>query len=52
MAHVNCMGYSKKDDCYISPVLDLECGGEGGTGSQTTQTYEAPVIKKLKCKIC
>ena len=46
------MGYSKKDDCYISPVLDLECGGEGGTGSQTTQTYEAPVIKKLKCKIC
>jgi GR25 family glycosyltransferase involved in LPS biosynthesis len=46
------MKYRKKDECYLSPVLDLECGGEGGTGTQTTQTYEAPIVNKLKCKRC
>ena len=46
------MEYRKRDECYLSPVLDLECGGEGGTGTQTTQTYDAPTVKKLKCKKC
>jgi hypothetical protein len=42
------MEHRKRDDCYLSPVLDLECGGDGGTGSQTTQTYDAPTVKKIK----
>lgn len=41
------MRWDKKDDCYKSPILDMECGGEGGTGSQTTQTYSAPTIKEI-----
>jgi len=44
------MFHDKKKDCYISPVLDMPCGGEGGTG-KTTQTYNAPTIDS-KCKIC
>lgn len=41
------MKWDKKDDCYKSPILDMECGGEGGTGAQTTQTYSAPTIKEI-----
>lgn len=33
------MDYDKKKQCYISPILDMECEGEGGTGD-TTQNYE------------
>ena len=43
------MKYRREDECYLSPVLDLECGGEGGTGTQTTQTYDAPIVKRIKC---
>lgn len=41
------MKWDKKQKCYQSPILDMECGGEGGTGSQTTQTYDAPTIKSI-----
>ena len=45
------MKYDKKEKCYISPLLDMPCGGPGGTGN-TTQEYEAPTIKQKSCKKC
>lgn len=41
------MKWDKKEKCYQSPILDMECGGEGGTGTQTTQTYDAPTINRI-----
>jgi len=41
------MKFDKKKDCYISPILNMPCGGEGGTGKGTTQQYNAPTIDKL-----
>lgn len=38
------MKWDRVEECYKSPVLDMGCGGEGGTGAQTTQTYDAPTI--------
>ena len=47
------MKYRKKDNCYLSPLLDMECGGPGGTGTLSTQQYSAPTIaKRWKCKKC
>lgn len=46
------MKYRRKDSCYLSPVLDMECGGPGGTGSQTTQEHEAPTIAEVNCNLC
>jgi len=46
------MTYDKKQKCYVSPLLDMPCGGEGGTGSQTTQVYDAPTMKEKSCKKC
>ena len=47
------MKYRKKDDCYLSPLLDMECGGPGGTGSQTTQEHSSPTIaERWSCKKC
>ena len=46
------MKYSSKNECYISPLLSMECGGEGGTGTQSTQTFNAPTIKRLSCNKC
>jgi GR25 family glycosyltransferase involved in LPS biosynthesis len=37
------MSWDSKEKCYKSPIIDLECGGEGGTG-KTTQTYDAPTV--------
>lgn len=46
------MKYRSKDECYISPLINLECGGPGGTG-KTTQDYIAPVIaKRWSCNKC
>ena len=45
------MKYRKKDSCWISPVLDMECGGEGGTGV-STQTYGAKTMEKFECGKC
>lgn len=42
------MRYDKREKCYKSPILDNPCGGEGGTGD-STQTYDAPTIDKIKC---
>lgn len=48
------MKYRAKDKCYISPLLNMQCGGEGGTGL-STQEYNVPKISKRwscnKCKI-
>lgn len=42
-----------KNDCYISPLLNMECGGPGGTGSQTTQEHTASTIaKRWSCNRC
>lgn len=46
------MKYRKKDECYLSPILQMECGGPGGTGAQTTQEHDAPTVAKLNCKKC
>ena len=44
------MKYDKQQGCYISPLLDMPCGGEGGTGT-STQEYTAPTVREfLKCK--
>ena len=43
------MRYEKKLGCYISPLIDLECGGEGGTGSSTTQDYNAITVDNIEC---
>lgn len=45
------MGYNRKDECYVSPLLNMECGGEGSTGV-TTQEYDSPKIKHMKCIQC
>ena len=47
------MAYNTTQECYESPLLDLDCGGSGGTGEQTTQThYIEPLNKTLKCGKC
>jgi phosphorylcholine metabolism protein LicD/GR25 family glycosyltransferase involved in LPS biosynthesis len=47
------MDYRKKDGCYLSPLLDMECGGTGGTGTQTTQEHSAPTInERWTCDRC
>jgi len=45
------MKYDSKQKCYISPLLDNECGGEGGTG-KSTQSYDAPTVNKISCNKC
>jgi lipopolysaccharide cholinephosphotransferase len=46
------MKYTAKNHCYISPVLDMECGGEGGTGTQSTQDHEARTVDEIHCGSC
>ncbi len=41
--------FNKKRDCYESPLLDMECGGDAGTGN-TTQDYEAVGVHEIICK--
>ena len=41
--------YDRKEGCYESPILDNPCGGEGGTGAETTQVYDAPTVDNVKC---
>lgn len=41
------MKWDSKEDCYKSPLLDMPCGGEGGTGAQTTQEYNANNIYQI-----
>jgi GR25 family glycosyltransferase involved in LPS biosynthesis len=41
------MKFDKKKDCYVSPILNMPCGGEGGTGKGTTQQHSAPTIEQL-----
>lgn len=42
------MTLDKKKQCYISPILDMECGGEGGTG-KTTQQHGDPYMNEYIC---
>ena len=37
--------------CYKSPILSVPCGGPGGTGQMTTQTYGAPTVRQLWRKV-
>ena len=47
------MKYREKDDCYLSPLLDMECGGDFGTGAQTTQEHTAPSVgDRWSCDKC
>lgn len=39
------MKWDRVEKCYKSPLLDMGCGGEGGTGTQSTQSYDAPTIR-------
>ena len=41
----------KVKNCYISPLLTMDCGGEYGTG-QSTQNYEALTVNKYDCNLC
>lgn len=43
------MKFDKKQDCYVSPLLKITCGGEFGTGTNTTQIHGAPTVNKIKC---
>jgi GR25 family glycosyltransferase involved in LPS biosynthesis len=44
------MKYNEKKECYISPLLKADCGGDWGTGVQSTQEHESPTIRKRwKC---
>jgi len=45
------MKFDKDKDCYISPILDMPCGGDGGTG-KTTQNYTLATIDTYSCKKC
>ena len=45
------MKYNKNKKCYVSPLLGLPCGGEGGTGP-STQTYDAPTTNTYYCAPC
>lgn len=49
------MKYRDSDSCFLSPLLDMECGGAGGTGTQTTQEHSAPTVDQRwscnKCKV-
>jgi hypothetical protein len=44
------MKFSKRKDCYVSPLITMPCGGEGGTG-KTTQTKD-PSVDTYECSIC
>jgi phosphorylcholine metabolism protein LicD/GR25 family glycosyltransferase involved in LPS biosynthesis len=44
------MKFSKSKDCYISPLITMPCGGEGGTG-KTTQTND-PSVGTYDCAVC
>ena len=45
--------FDKEQDCYISPILDVDCGGPYSTGALSTQEHESPHIKTfLGCKKC
>lgn len=47
------MKYREKDGCYLSPLLDMECGGDFGTGIQTTQEHTAPSVgDRWSCNKC
>ncbi len=43
------MKNDKEQQCYVSPLLDMPCGGDGGTG-ESTQEYDAPTIKEIMKK--
>ena len=45
------MKFDKKEDCYISPILDNPCGGEEGTGNSTRVSNDS-IIKEISCKKC
>ena len=40
--------YSIEKKCWVSPLLELDCGGEEGTGT-TTQNYSAVKSEEIKC---
>ena len=42
------MTYDRPTRCYVSPVLDTDCGGEWGTGD-TTQGHAVPHVKTYRC---
>lgn len=45
------MKYYKKDECFNSNLVWVDCGGEGGTGN-TTQMYDNITINKIGCHNC
>ena len=45
------MKLNKKTGCYDSPLLNMPCGGDWGTG-KTTQDYNAPTIDEYVCRKC
>jgi GR25 family glycosyltransferase involved in LPS biosynthesis len=45
------MKFDKKQDCYISPILDNSCDGPEGTG-QSTRVSNDPTIQEISCKKC
>jgi len=42
------MRHDKKTDCQISPLLDMDCGGEWATGD-TTQRHDDPKVFTMRC---
>ena len=46
------MKWNVKKDCFISPILNMPCGGDGGTGKTTQQNQDTPTIGTYVCKKC
>ena len=42
------MRHDKKTDCQISPLLDMDCGGDWSTGD-TTQRHDDPKVFTMRC---
>jgi GR25 family glycosyltransferase involved in LPS biosynthesis/phosphorylcholine metabolism protein LicD len=45
------MIFDKKQDCYVSPILDNPCEGPEGTGD-SVRVSTFPEIKEISCKKC
>jgi GR25 family glycosyltransferase involved in LPS biosynthesis len=42
------MRYDRKTDCQVSPLIDLDCGGDWSTGD-TTQRHDDPKVFTMRC---
>lgn len=41
-----------RNDCYISPMLKMNCGGEYGTGNSTQERDIQKMVEDVGCDVC